>query len=200
MREPTAPAPVPAGHPAPRSRRSRLRAVALAALTTGALVAGLTPATATATADVTPRASTISAYDAVDPFIGTQLDPAQNKGNSAYGNTWPGATTPFGMVQSSPTTYRSSDGDQKGGYEYSADKIRGFGMTRLSGTGVEGGSGRARAGAGRLRHSWQPSPLTAPRLPPGTPPQRQARPRSAASAPCPTTARVTSPASPRTSR
>lgn len=138
MREPTAPA--PAGRPAPRSRRTRLRAVALAALTSGALVAGLTPATAaaTATADVTPRASTISAYDAVDPFIGTELDPAQNKGNSAYGNTWPGATTPFGMVQSSPTTYRSSDGDQKGGYEYSADKIRGFGMTRLSGTGCEG--------------------------------------------------------------
>ncbi|MEK8226271.1 hypothetical protein NKG05_09700 [Oerskovia sp. M15] len=39
------------------------------------------------------------------------------------------------MVQSSPTTYRSSDGDMRGGYEYSADKIRGFGMNRLSGTG-----------------------------------------------------------------
>jgi len=99
--------------------------------------AGRRPDPATA-ADVTPRASAISAYDAVDPFIGTELDPAPNKGNSAYGNTWPGATTPFGMVQSSPTTYRSSDGDQKGGYEYSADKIRGFGRTRLSGTGCEG--------------------------------------------------------------
>ncbi|MET4674061.1 GH92 family glycosyl hydrolase [Streptomyces sp. PvR018] len=136
MREPTA-----AERPAPRRRRARLRAVAVAALTSGALVAGLTPATATATTastDVAPRASAISPYDAVDPFIGTELDPAQNKGNSAYGNTWPGATTPFGMVQSSPTTYRSSDGDQKGGYEYGADKIRGFGMTRLSGTGCEG--------------------------------------------------------------
>ncbi|NED88169.1 hypothetical protein G3I76_49820, partial [Streptomyces sp. SID11233] len=58
--------------------------------------------------------------------------------NSAYGNTWPGAALPFGMVQSSPTTYRTSDGDQKGGYEYTADKLRGFGMTRLSGTGCEG--------------------------------------------------------------
>ncbi len=134
MREPTA-----AAHPPPRTRRGRLRAVAVAALTSGALVAGLVPATVTATAaEAAPRASTISAYDAVDPFIGTELDPAQNKGNSAYGNTWPGATTPFGMVQSSPTTYRSSDGDQKGGYEYSADKLRGFGMTRLSGTGCEG--------------------------------------------------------------
>ncbi|MFG2767149.1 alpha-mannosidase, partial [Streptomyces rubiginosohelvolus] len=134
MREPTA-----AAHPPPRTRRGRLRAVAVAALTSGALVAGLAPATATVTvAEAAPRASSISPYDAVDPFIGTELDPAQNKGNSAYGNTWPGATTPFGMVQSSPTTYRSSDGDQKGGYEYSADKIRGFGMTRLSGTGCEG--------------------------------------------------------------
>ncbi|NEE59433.1 hypothetical protein G3M55_84710, partial [Streptomyces sp. SID8455] len=89
MREPTA-----AERPAPRRRRARLRAVAVAALTSGALVAGLTPATA-ATTDVAPRASAVSPYDAVDPFIGTELDPAQNKGNSAYGNTWPGATTPF---------------------------------------------------------------------------------------------------------
>ncbi|MFD7436108.1 GH92 family glycosyl hydrolase [Streptomyces sp. NPDC059861] len=83
-------------------------------------------------------ASPISAFDAVDPFIGTRLDASQNKGNSAYGNTWPGATVPFGMVQSSPVTYRTSDRDQKGGYEYTADKLRGFGMTRLSGTGCEG--------------------------------------------------------------
>ncbi|MYT89941.1 alpha-mannosidase [Streptomyces sp. SID8359] len=135
MREPAA----TTGPPNPRRRHARWRSVAVAALTSGALLAGPAPATATATASaVTPRASTISAYDAVDPFIGTELDPTQNKGNSAYGNTWPGATTPFGMVQSSPTTYRSSDGDRKGGYEYSADKLRGFGMTRLSGTGCEG--------------------------------------------------------------
>ncbi|MFG2767681.1 glycoside hydrolase family 92 protein, partial [Streptomyces rubiginosohelvolus] len=106
--------------PVVKRRPGRLRAVGAAVtLAAGALVGGLTPASAT---DTAPLVSAISPYDAVDPFIGTELDPAQNKGNSAYGNTWPGATTPFGMVQSSPTTYRSSDGDQKGGYEYSADK------------------------------------------------------------------------------
>ncbi|MFE3738869.1 GH92 family glycosyl hydrolase [Streptomyces sp. NPDC059134] len=134
----------------PPSGAGRLRTAALAALLSGALLAGLAPATATARTTESragePRGSggpggsgrEVSAYDAVDQFIGTELDTGQNKGNSAYGNTWPGATVPFGMVQSSPTTYRSSDGDQKGGYEYTADKIRGFGMTRLSGTGCEG--------------------------------------------------------------
>lgn len=116
--------------PEPRSARRGLTVAALVA----ALVAGLVPAAAAGPHH--PRS--LPAFDAVDPFIGTELDTTQNKGNSAYGNTWPGATVPFGMVQSSPTTYRSSDGDAKGGYEYTADRLRGFGMTRLSGTGCEG--------------------------------------------------------------
>ncbi|MFJ4923262.1 GH92 family glycosyl hydrolase [Streptomyces sp. NPDC088725] len=116
--------------PSPLSlRRRRLVSAALVA---GAVVASLVPTTAAA------HTKDISAFDAVDQFIGTELDTTQNKGNSAYGNTWPGATVPFGMVQPSPVTFRTSDGDQKGGYEYTADKIRGFGMTRLSGTGCEG--------------------------------------------------------------
>ncbi|GHH94280.1 GH92 family glycosyl hydrolase [Streptomyces capillispiralis] len=126
MRNATEPHP-----PTPPPGRRRLLS---AALILGTLVAGLTPVSGAAAAP----GRDIAAFDAVDPFIGTRLDTTQNKGNSAYGNTWPGATVPFGMVQSSPTTYRSSDGDQKGGYEYTADKIRGFGMTRLSGTGCEG--------------------------------------------------------------
>lgn len=125
------PAPEPPSYP---PGRRRLLTIALAL---GTLVAGLAPVSATA-ASPSLLNREISAFDAVDPFIGTELDTTQNKGNSAYGNTWPGATVPFGMVQSSPTTYRSSDGDQKGGYEYTADRIRGFGMTRLSGTGCEG--------------------------------------------------------------
>ncbi|WP_051681632.1 GH92 family glycosyl hydrolase [Cellulomonas sp. HZM] len=81
--------------------------------------------------------TTNDAYGSVDPWIGTLYDTTQNKGNSAYGNTWPGAALPFGMTQFTPTTYKSSNGDAKGGYEYSADQLRGFGMTRLSGTGCE---------------------------------------------------------------
>ncbi|MFF1485974.1 GH92 family glycosyl hydrolase [Streptomyces sp. NPDC058319] len=113
--------------PGPRPRRLLAGALAL-----GTVLAGLAPATASASG------RGVDPYDAVDQFIGTRLDTGQNKGNSAYGDTYPGATVPFGMVQSSPTTYRSGDGDQKGGYEYTADRLRGFGMTRLSGTGCEG--------------------------------------------------------------
>ncbi len=83
----------------------------------------------------------LPAFDAVDPWIGTELDTTENKSNDAYGNTFPGATVPFGLVQSSPTTYREGANGEKGGYEYTADRIRGFGMTRLSGTGCTGNYG-----------------------------------------------------------
>nr|WP_296064321.1 GH92 family glycosyl hydrolase [uncultured Actinoplanes sp.] len=82
----------------------------------------------------------ISAVDAVDQFIGTEMDTTQNKSNDAYGNTFPGATVPFGMVQPSPTTYKEGNAlvGEKGGYEYTASLIRGFGMTRYDGTGCTG--------------------------------------------------------------
>ncbi len=61
----------------------------------------------------------------VDPFIGTGF----------HGHTFPGATTPFGMVQLSPDT-RTSGWDACGGY-YDADtEIWGFSHTHLSGTGI----------------------------------------------------------------
>ena len=63
--------------------------------------------------------------DQVDPFIGTGF----------HGHTFPGATTPFGMVQLSPDT-RTSGWDACGGY-YDADtEIWGFSHTHLSGTGI----------------------------------------------------------------
>ncbi|WP_306211867.1 GH92 family glycosyl hydrolase [Actinoplanes sp. RD1] len=82
----------------------------------------------------------ISAFDAVNQFIGTELDQTQNKSNDAYGNTFPGAAVPFGMVQPSPTTWAEGNANvgQKGGYEYTASLIRGFGMTRYQGTGCTG--------------------------------------------------------------
>ncbi|MDP9793337.1 putative alpha-1,2-mannosidase [Catenuloplanes nepalensis] len=57
--------------------------------------------------------------DLVRPFVGTQN----------FGNTFPGAAAPFGMVQVSPDT-----GGQ-GGYDYLADSIYGFSQTHLSGVG-----------------------------------------------------------------
>ena len=60
----------------------------------------------------------------VNPFIGT----------SFRGNTYPGATVPFGMVQLSPDTYTT--GDRASGYRYDAKSIIGFSHTHLSGTGL----------------------------------------------------------------
>lgn len=111
------------------SARTWLRTVVVAAC--------LVPLMSTA-AHASP--SEISAFDAVNQFIGTEMDTTQNKSNDAYGNTYPGATVPFGMVQPSPTTYKAGNAliGEKGGYEYTASLIRGFGMTRYSGTGCTG--------------------------------------------------------------
>ncbi|MFI5936456.1 GH92 family glycosyl hydrolase [Actinoplanes sp. NPDC051494] len=110
------------------------RAWRRAALVAGCLVPMLTSTAAVA------APSQISAFDAVNQFIGTELDTTQNKSNDAYGNTFPGAAVPFGMVQPSPTTWGDGNTNvsQKGGYEYTAGLIRGFGMTRYSGTGCTG--------------------------------------------------------------
>ncbi len=56
----------------------------------------------------------------VNPFIGTQYG----------GNTFPGATYPFGMVQWSPDNSGSP-----GGYDYGSSTITGFSLTHISGAG-----------------------------------------------------------------
>ena len=64
-------------------------------------------------------------FDLVDPFIGTDF----------HGHTYPGATTPFGMVQLSPDT-RINNWDACSGYHYSDSTILGFSHMHLSGTGA----------------------------------------------------------------
>ncbi len=72
----------------------------------------------------------------VNPFIGT----------SKMGHTFPGATTPFGMVQLSPQTnfiemfdvdgnYNSRTYEYCAGYQYADSTIIGFAHTNFSGTG-----------------------------------------------------------------
>ncbi len=61
----------------------------------------------------------------VNPFIGT----------GGHGHTFPGASSPFGMVQLSPDT-RLDGWDGCGGYHYDDSVIYGFSHTHLSGTGV----------------------------------------------------------------
>ena len=62
----------------------------------------------------------------VNPFIGT----------GGHGHTFPGATTPFGMVQLSPDTRIDGSWDGCSGYHYSDNLIYGFSHTHLNGTGV----------------------------------------------------------------
>jgi len=61
----------------------------------------------------------------VNTFIGT----------GGHGHTFPGATTPHGMVQLSPDT-RTLEWDACGGYHYTDNSILGFSHTHLSGTGI----------------------------------------------------------------
>ena len=69
----------------------------------------------------------------VNPLIGSRNG----------GNTFPGASLPFGMLQWSPenTRGRHDRTAAPGGYQYDATRIRGFSLTHLSGTGCAGASG-----------------------------------------------------------
>ncbi len=76
--------------------------------------------------------------DEVNPFVGTA--PVQVAGMKVgvfdTGNTFPGATLPFGMVQWSPDT-ETGFLKRRSGYVYGDDKIRGFSLTHLSGAGCQ---------------------------------------------------------------
>ena len=65
----------------------------------------------------------------VNPFIGTQNE----------GHTFPGATTPLGMVQPSPesynTYYKGYEMDHIAGYQYNDPWLIGFTQTHLNGVG-----------------------------------------------------------------
>ncbi|MEY4918521.1 MAG: hypothetical protein RL616_2434, partial [Verrucomicrobiota bacterium] len=62
--------------------------------------------------------------DYVRPFVGAQGE----------GNTFPGPSAPFGMIQISPDT-DTTNWNTDGGYEYTDPTILGFSLTHLSGTG-----------------------------------------------------------------
>ncbi|MFJ4923297.1 GH92 family glycosyl hydrolase [Streptomyces sp. NPDC088725] len=85
-----------------------------AALAAAALLGGVLAAP---TAQAAPHEQRLT--DLVNPFIGTQNE----------GNTYPGASVPFGMVQLSPDTGHNT------GYAYEDTQIRGFSSVHLSGVG-----------------------------------------------------------------
>ena len=80
------------------------------------LLAGLLLISATASAQ---NGAPLAPYDAVDPFIGTAAD----------GNTFPGASAPFGLLQWGPDTRAD------GWYHYADKTIRGLSLTHISGAG-----------------------------------------------------------------
>src|SRR4051794_5231756 len=72
----------------------------------------------------------------VNPFIGTANSPLPDYlGGNGSGNTFPGATLPFGMIQWSPDTEHAFGKDERGSYLYADTAIRGFSLTHLSGPG-----------------------------------------------------------------
>jgi predicted alpha-1,2-mannosidase len=98
-----------------------LRVVLSTALTVPAILGGLTEQSSASE-------SPTSAYDSVNPFIGTGED----------GHTFPGATVPFGMVQLSPDTqirYFKQSYKWSAGYRYEDTTILGFSHTHFSGAG-----------------------------------------------------------------
>src|SRR3982751_3106592 len=95
-----------------------MRAVLLAATLAAVPVSAAVPVRAPGRVGPAP-AVTEDPIDLVKPFVGTEN----------FGNTFPGASAPFGMVQVSPDT-----GGQ-GGYDYKQSTIYGFSQTHLSGVG-----------------------------------------------------------------
>lgn len=92
-------------------------------------------AVAAAVSLIAPAARAEDPAGEVNPFIGT----------TNGGNTFPGASLPFGMVafspEETPLPGRSYPIAAPGGYEWRANGIKGFSLTHLSGTGCTGASG-----------------------------------------------------------
>ncbi|MFJ5280646.1 GH92 family glycosyl hydrolase [Streptomyces parvulus] len=106
----------------------RLGTRSAAALITTVLAVGAAPPPAGASADQ----AGVRPSSLVDPLVGS----------ANGGNTYPGATLPFGMIAWSPT---STTGDQTNtaaanGYSYDATRMRGLSLTHVNGAGCHPGA------------------------------------------------------------
>lgn len=95
----------------------------------------------------------------VNPFIGASTSEGAAGIYHGLGKTFPGAATPFGMVQLSPNTI--TGGDNGSGYSYEHTTIEGFAFTQMSGIGWFGdlgnflvmpATGPLQTAAGRQQH------------------------------------------------
>jgi len=75
----------------------------------------------------------------VNPFIGASTSEGAASSYHGLGKTFPGAATPFGLVQLSPNTI--TGGDNGPGYSYEHPTIEGFAFTQMSGIGWYGDLG-----------------------------------------------------------
>ncbi len=75
----------------------------------------------------------------VYPLIGASTDVERAGVMHGLGKTFPGATTPFGLVQVSPNTV--TGGDNGPGYSFQHTTIEGFALTQMSGIGWYGDLG-----------------------------------------------------------
>lgn len=75
----------------------------------------------------------------VNPFIGASTSTDAAGVYHGLGKTFPGAATPFGMVQVSPNTI--TGGDNGSGYSFEHQTIEGFAITQMSGIGWNGDLG-----------------------------------------------------------
>lgn len=85
------------------------------------------------------EAESVSATDFVNPFIGASTSVGAAGVYHGLGKTFPGATTPYGMVQVSPNTI--TGGDNSPGYSFEHKTIEGFAFTQMSGVGWFGDLG-----------------------------------------------------------
>jgi predicted alpha-1,2-mannosidase len=75
----------------------------------------------------------------INPFIGASTNKKDAGAAHGLGKTFPGAATPFGLVQVSPNTI--TGGDNGPGYSYEHTSIEGFAFTQMSGIGWYGDLG-----------------------------------------------------------
>lgn len=85
------------------------------------------------------RAQSDQPADKVNPFIGASTSAGAAGIYHGLGKTFPGAATPYGLVQLSPNTI--TGGDNGPGYSYEHTSIEGFAFTQMSGIGWYGDLG-----------------------------------------------------------
>src|SRR6201996_4364885 len=85
------------------------------------------------------KAQQATPADYINPFIGASTSAADAGVYHGLGKTFPGAATPYGMVQLSPNTI--TGGDNGSGYSHEITSIEGFAFTQMSGIGWYGDLG-----------------------------------------------------------